>query len=147
MNWFKLIGATDSQLAEDWAVDESINFTEIWFPWSKPPKMISKPDRIILYAVGHGLLVAEQTVDGPPQLRPRRGPVGSPENRWPHRISVRTHYFCSPLSTAPKLRDVAPAFAQRHAKKFRNGSHWRISDAEYEELAMTIREHGQPYPA
>src|ERR1700691_5153547 len=133
MNWFKLVGSTESPVDEDWERTEPGNFTEIHFPWNKPPTRISSHDRIILYAVG-GRLMATQTVDGPPRIMPRRGAVGSQENRWPHLVEVRTHYFCSPLRSAPELRRVAPDFAENHSKRFRDGSHWRITDAEYEQL-------------
>jgi hypothetical protein len=144
VNWFKLVGATDSPVDENWEHTEPGNFTVIHFPWNKPPTKVCSPDRIILYAVG-GRLMATQTVDGPPRIEPRRGPAGSPENRWPHSIQVRTHRFCSPLSSAPELRKVAPDFAEHHSKRFRDGSHWQISDAEYEQLAATIDEVGRPY--
>ncbi len=106
--WFKLVGATDSRLAEFWAQDEPFNFTEVWFPWNKSPSNIWRPGRLILYAVGWGVLVAEQDVDGPPQIKPRPGPPGSPTNRWPRRLAVKTLYYCSPLTTAPELREHAP---------------------------------------
>ena len=41
--WFKLVGATDSRLAEFWAQDEPFNFTEVWFPWDKSPSDIWRP--------------------------------------------------------------------------------------------------------
>ena len=145
--WFKLVGATDSRLAEFWAQDEPFNFTEVWFPWNKSPSDIWRPGRQILYAVGWGVLVAEQDVDGPPQIKPRRGPPGSPTNRWPHRLAVKTLYYCSPLTTAPELREYAPEFADRYAKRFWNGSHWRIDEDEYQLLSGIIRAHGQPYEA
>ncbi|MFZ1154673.1 MAG: hypothetical protein WAN93_07200, partial [Solirubrobacteraceae bacterium] len=59
-------------------------------------------------------------------------------------IKVRTHCFCSPPTSAPKLRGVAPDFAERHAKRFRDGSHWRITDAEYEQLAAAIEQDERP---
>src|ERR1700691_1778578 len=146
MNWFKLVGATDSPVDDDWERNESGNFTAIHFPWNKPPTRISSSDRIILYAVG-GKLMATQTVDGPPRIEPRRGPAGSPENRWPHSIKVRTHFFCSPLNEAPELPVVAAEFAARHSSRFRDGSHWRISDDEYELLPPIIGKAGRPYDA
>ena len=147
MNWFKLVGTTDSPVDDDWGRKEPENFSMIYFPWNKPPKEVCSSDRIILYAVGDRVLMATQTVDGPPYLGPRRGPVGSPRYRWPHSIKVRTDYYCSPLSTAPKLREVAPDFAAKHSKRFRNGSHWRIEDDEYEQLARVVTMAGRPYRA
>jgi hypothetical protein len=144
MNWFKLVGSTEDRLAEDWAHEEAGNFTEVRFPWNKPPNLWS-PGRLILYAVGSTALVATQSVDGPPSIRPRRGPAGSRDYRWPHAIKVKTHYYCSPLATAPLLRTVAPDFADKYAKRFRNGSHWQITDEEYEQLAAAIEEAGQRY--
>ena len=60
MNWFKLVGSTEDPVAEDWAHDDAQNFTEIRFPWNKPPDLWS-PGRIILYAVGSRALIATQT--------------------------------------------------------------------------------------
>lgn len=144
MNWFKLIGSTDNQVAENWADEEAHNLTEIRFPWNKPPDLWT-PGRVILYAVGSTALIAAQSIDGPPSKRSRRGPPGSDDDRWPHRIKVKTHYYCSPLSTAPRLRQVAPEFADKYAKLFRNGSHWKIENEEYERLADAIEAAGQPY--
>lgn len=144
-NWFKLVGSTEDPVAEDWEHEGPEMFTEVRFPWNKGPKDIWAPGRLILYAVGSRVLVAVQTVDGPPQFNPRRGPPGSTTNRWPHTIRVRTHYYCSPLSSAPQLRDVSPEFADRYAKRFREGSHWKISDDEYEPLEAAIKKAGREY--
>jgi hypothetical protein len=51
---------------------------------------------------------------------------------------------CSRLS-APKLRDVYPEFADKYSHLFRNGSHWRITDAEFDKLADGIRQAGRRY--
>ncbi|MGH2864927.1 MAG: hypothetical protein ACRDJX_06720 [Solirubrobacteraceae bacterium] len=59
------------------------------------------------------MLIATQTADGPPYIAPKRGPAGLPEYRWPHSITVKTDYYCSPLASAPKLREVVPDFAKR----------------------------------
>jgi hypothetical protein len=69
---------------------------------------------------GSGALIAVQQVDGPPQLLPRRGAPGSVEHRWPHKLAVNTEVVCTRVSMAPKLRDVAPQFADRYRKLFRN---------------------------
>ena len=82
--------------AEFWAQDEPFNFTEVSFPWNKSPSDIWRLGPLILYALGWGVLVAEQEVDGPPQIKPRRGPRGSATNRWPHRLAVKTLYYFSP---------------------------------------------------
>lgn len=55
---------------------------------------------------------------------------------------MKTHYFCSPVSTAPPLREAAPEIADKYAKLFRNGSDWQITDEEYERLAAAIESHG-----
>jgi hypothetical protein len=112
------------------------------FPWNKPPSDIWAPGHLILYAVGAGTLIGIQQVDGPPQLRPRRGAPGSVENRWPHKLAVKTEVVCSPVSAAPKLRDVAPEIAVRYRKRFRNGSHWKLDDSEYKRLAEIVRSAG-----
>ena len=147
MNWFKLVGAIGDKVAEDWEHEEPENFVEIRFPWNKPPTQVCRHDRVILYAVEHGALMATQRVVGWPGIKPRRGPNGSLENRWPHTIEVETLHFCSPISSAPKLREVAAGFADRYARRFWNGSHWRISDEDYETLAAAIEAAGHPYAA
>jgi hypothetical protein len=147
VNWFKLVGATEDPVGEDWERTDSDNFIEIRFPWNKPPTQVCLHDRVILYAVGAGVLMAAQRVVGEPGINPRRGPKGSLDDRWPHTIQVETGDYCSPLASAPKLREVAPDFAERYAKRFRNGSHWRIDDSEYEHLALAIKQTGRRYAA
>jgi hypothetical protein len=58
MNWFKLVGATGDPVAEDWEHESPEMFTEIHFPWNKPPTQVSSPDRIVLYADKRGVLIA-----------------------------------------------------------------------------------------
>jgi hypothetical protein len=145
MNWFKLVGATGDPAAEDWEHEEPDNFTEIRFPWNKPPTDVWSPGRIVLYAVERGVLMATQTIDGAPSINQRRGPTGSLTNRWPHTIKVKTHRYCSPLTSAPELRTVAPEFAEKYSKRFRQGSHWRITDDEYQQLAAAVERAGRPY--
>lgn len=145
MIWFKLVGATDKPVPPNWEVERPALFTEVHFPWNKPPTDVSNGERIILYAVGSRVLIATQIVDGPPTIAPRRGPVGSDAYRWPHSIDVRTLDYCSPLRNAPKLREIAPEFADRYAGKFREGSHWRIEDAEYAQLAAAIKTAGRTF--
>ena len=145
MIWFKLVGTSENPVPPDWAVERSDLFREIRFPWNKPPRDLSNGEPIIVYAVGSRVLIASQTVDGPPRLLPRRGPIGSPQNRWPHSVSVETEFYCSPLSRAPVLREVAPNFARRYASRFRDGSHWRIEADEYELLAAAIKIKRRPY--
>jgi hypothetical protein len=147
MNLFKMIGATEDQVVEDWEHKESHIFMEIRFPWNKPPTEVWSPGRVIVYAVGSGALIATQIVDGPPSIKPRRGPAGSRDDRWPHEIKVKTLYYCSPLSTAPMLREVSPKFADKYRKRFRNGSHWQITDEEYQVLADAIEGAGRPISA
>jgi hypothetical protein len=142
MSWFKLVGSTENPLPDNWVADLPELLTEMRFPWNKPPSDIWAPGNLILYAVGAGTLIGIQQVDGPPQLRPRRGPPGSIENRWPHKLAVKTDVVCSPVSAAPKLREVAPEIAARYGKRFWNGSHWKLDDSEYERLAEIIRSAG-----
>jgi hypothetical protein len=70
--------------------------------------------------------------------------LGHVENRWPHKLAVKTEVVCSPVSAAPKLRDVAPEIAMRYRKRFRNGSHWKLDDSEYKRLAEIVRSAGTP---
>jgi hypothetical protein len=145
MVWFKLVGTSKEPVPPKWAVERPDLFCEIRFPWNKPPRDLSNGEQIIVYAVGTRVLIASQTIDGPPRLRPRRGPIGSPQNRWPHSISVKTEFYCSPLSSAPVLREVAPDFTHRYASRFRDGSHWRIEHDEYALLAAAIEASGRSY--
>jgi hypothetical protein len=103
MSWFKLVGSTENPLPDNWVADLPALLTEMRFPWNKPPSDIWAPGHLILYAVGAGALIGIQQVDGPPQLRPRRGVPGSVENRWPHKLAVKTEVVCSPVSAAPKF--------------------------------------------
>ena len=122
MSWFKLVGSTENPLPDNWVADLPELLTEMRFPWNKPPSDIWAPGHLILYAVGAGTLIGIQQVDGPRQLRPRRGVPGSVENRWPYKLAVKTEVVCSPVSAAQKLREVAPKIAARYGKRFWNGS-------------------------
>jgi hypothetical protein len=142
MSWLKLVGSTENPVPDYWNVDRPDLLSEIRFPWNKPPSDIWAPGWLILYAVGTGALIAIQSVDGPPQLLPRRGAPGTPENRWPHKLAVKTECVCSPVSSAPRLRDTAPEIAARYRSRFRNGSYWKIDNGEYELLAEIIQAAG-----
>ena len=144
VSWFKLVGSTEDPVPEDWLKMRPDLLTEVRFPWNKRPDDIWAPGHLILYAVGSGALIADQQVDGPPQILPRRGKPGTPTYRWPHKIAVKTEYVCCPLDAAPSLRVLAPDFADRHKARFWNGSHWRISDDEYAQLSSIIRSYGTP---
>ena len=147
VKWYKLVGSTTlgQQVDEDWEHNDPGNFTEIRFPWNKPPTQVCLHDGVIVQAVVDTGLMAVQKVVGQPGINPRRGPRGSLNDRWPHTIQVETEFFCSPLKSAPKLRDIYPEFAEKYAHLFRNGSHWRISEAEFDKLAEAIRQAGRPY--
>lgn len=142
MAWLKLVGSTESPVQGYWNLDRPELLSEIRFPWNKPPGDIWAPGHLILYAVGAGTLIAIQAINGPPQLLPRRGAPGTPENRWPHKVAVRTEWLCSPVEAAPVLRDQAPDFAAKYERRFWNGSHWKIDDEEFETLAAIIRTTG-----
>jgi hypothetical protein len=146
MNWFKLVGTTKDPVPPDWEHEDPGMFTRLHFPRNKRPNKLSNGERIVVYAVRHGLLIATQTVESTaPASRERKGAPGSPEHRWPWEIWVKTHAYCSPLASAPALREVAPDFADRHSNKFRDGSHWPITDAEYLQLAGAIEANGRFY--
>lgn len=146
MIWFKLVGAVDDPVDENWAEVSKEIFTEIHFPRNKRPNKLSNGEGVILYAVGTKVLIATQTVASTlPASRERKGLPGSPEYRWPWQIDVETHHFCSPLKDAPKLREVAPEFARRYAGKFWEGSHWEIDEPEYKKLAAEIEAAGRPF--
>jgi hypothetical protein len=141
--WFKLVGSTENPLPDDWVQQRPDLLTAIRFPWNKPPSDIWAPGKLVLYAVGSGALIAVQRVDGPPQLLPRRGAPGTAENRWPHKLAVKTERFCPSVCFAPKLRDDVPTFAAKYGSRFRNGSHWAITDEEFAVLDEVIRSAGQ----
>jgi hypothetical protein len=147
MKWFKLLGSTEDPVKEDWEHDEPWIFTKMHFARTKRPTRISNNEQIIAYAVVSMTLIATQTVVATkPASKERKGPAGSDEDRWPWEIDVTTQFYCSPLKTAPKLRDVAPEIAERYAKLFRDGSHWPLDDFEYDKLAAAIEAAGRPYP-
>jgi hypothetical protein len=120
VKWYKLVGSTTpgQQVDEDWEHKDPGNFTAIRFPWNKPPTQICLHDGVIVQAVVDTGLMAVQRVVGQPGINPRRGPKGSLNDRWPHTIEVETECFCSPLKSAPKLRDVYPAFADKYGAPF-----------------------------
>lgn len=142
MGWLKLVGSTENPVPNHWEVDRRDLLTEIRFPWNKPPSDIWAPGTLILYAVGSGALIAVQSVDGPPQLLPRRGAPGSPEHRWPHKLAVKTELVCSPVDEAPTLRDAAPDIADHYRKRFRNGSHWKLENDELDRLRAIVSAAG-----
>lgn len=144
MIWFKMVGATEKPVPSDWERERRELLTEIYFPRNKPPSSISNGERIILYAVGSRVLIATQNaVKALPKQRD--GDPNSDEYRWPWGLVVRTHYYCSPIASAPKLREVAPDFDERYSKNFWEGSHWKIDEPEYEKLAAAIEAAGRPY--
>ena len=149
MKWYKLVGSvkTGQFVAENWSATIRDTFDAIRFPWNKPPSQVCTGDEFVVQAVGDTGLIAVQKVIKPPYLNPRRGPKGLLDNRWPHVVEVDTEFFCSPLKTAPKLRDVFPEFAADHAKRFRDGSHWSITDEEFKRLAGEVRRAGRPFAA
>lgn len=146
MIWFKLVGATDKLMPQNWVEDRAGLLTKIHFPRNKRPIKLSNGERVILYAVGHKALVATQTVkDTHGASKKRHGPPGSDAYRWPWELDVTTHYYCSPIKDAPLLRDVAPGFVAHYAGKFWEGSHWDIEEPEYELLAAAIETAGRRY--
>jgi hypothetical protein len=145
VKWFKLVGATDDPVHEDWEHVEPGIFTRLHFALTKPPNRLSNGEPIIIYTVVSGALIATQTVDGPTPPTKRSDQADARVRRWPWEIVVETHHYCSPLKSAPKLREVAPDFAKKYAALFREGSHWQIDDDEYQRLAAAIEAAGRPY--
>jgi hypothetical protein len=141
--WFKLVGAIEKPVPPCWETERPDLFTEIYFPRKKPPTDVANGERIILYAVGDRVLIATQTVVS--ALPKRRGKRGSDEFRWPWGLRVETHFFCSPLKSAPGLHEIAPEFDDRYAKRFRRASHWEIDEPEYDQLASAIEASGRRY--
>jgi hypothetical protein len=144
--WFKLIGSTEDPVKDDWEHEEPGIFTKMHFPRNKRPVKISNDELVIVYAVKSMRLIATQkVVDTKPASKERKGEAGTDEHRWPWEIIVGTDHYCSPLATAPELREVAPDFKANYASYFREGSHWEIADSEYDQLAAAITAAGRSY--
>jgi hypothetical protein len=156
-NWFKLVGASNQHAADgstvfmnipdDWARQIPSLFTAMRFPRHRPPTNISNNERIIAYAVGKGKVFAVQTRDGNVRNRKPYGPVGSVTSRYPNEMDVTTHAHVPNIANAPDLKRTCPDFMDVHGSKFRQGSHWLISDEHYDALEAAIVASGEGSPA
>jgi hypothetical protein len=62
-------------------------------------------------------------------------------------MDVETHSFAANLQNAPQLKAVLPEFMDKYRKLFRNGSHWLITDEEFDALEQAILTAGEGHLA
>jgi hypothetical protein len=146
--WFKLVGVTGGPVPDDWTVEEPSLFDVMRFPKHRQPKKISNYNGLIAYAVGKQKVFAAQRRAGAIRIQAPYGPEGSATYRWPHEMDVETFAWVPDLRQAPDLNTVLPDFTDKYRKYFRNGSHWEITDEEFEafELAIAAAGKGVPVP-
>ena len=85
--WLKLVGTSDWQLPDAWAVERKDLLREIRFSELQPPDPISRGDRLVHHAVGHQKLVAVvEVLDDEASLDPHPNEW---EKQWPLILRVR----------------------------------------------------------
>jgi hypothetical protein len=150
--WFKLVGATkavgtgDPRVPDDWAAREPGLFDLARFPRHRQPTNISNYERVILYAVGKGVVFAAQRRAGAIRINKPHGPVGSVTDRWPHEMEMETFAWVPDLRNAPTVQSVLPRFMTTYRKNFWNGSHWLIDDDELAAFEAAIIAAGEGGP-
>jgi hypothetical protein len=146
--WFKLVGVSGpgGQVPDLWTVEEPGLFDLMRFPKLRQPHQITNYNGLIAYAVGKGKLFAAQRRAGGMRINPPTGPEGSVTWRWPHEVDVETFAWVPDLRQAPSLSAEFPEFMEKYRKNFRNGSHWQITDDEFEALQAAIIAAGEGVP-
>lgn len=150
--WFKLVGSmkldgsVDPRVPDDWTVSDPGLFDSARFPRHRQPTNISNYERVILYAVGKGVVFAAQRRAGAIRINKPYGPPGSVTDRWPHEMETETFAWVPDLRNAPAVKAVLPEFMTIYRKKFRNGSHWMITPLEFSALETAIIEAGTGTP-
>lgn len=146
--WFKLVGVSGpgGQVPDDWMVDERSLFDLMRFPKHRQPTNISNYEGLIAYAVGKQKVFAAQRRAGGIRINAPSGPEGSVTWRWPHEADVETFAWVADLGDAPLLGDVLPDFTTKYKKSFWNGSHWQITDEEWDALQAAILDVGEGVP-
>lgn len=147
--WFKLVGVTgvpNGQVPDLWTEEEASLRELMRFPKHRKPENISNYEGLIAYAVGKQKVFAAQRRQGAIQINPSTGPKGSVTDRWPHLMEVETFAWVSDLRDAPAIGDVLPDFTHKYRKNFWNGSHWQITDDDFEALQAAILAAGEGGP-
>jgi hypothetical protein len=104
MIWFKLTRSTDNQCQSTRPRSDGASSLHP-LPRKQTANQTSDRERVILYAVGHKVLITTQTIeDTYGASNKRHGPAGSDADRWPWELEVATHHYCSPVEDAPVLR-------------------------------------------
>lgn len=141
--WFKLVGATGGAVPDRWTIEEPSLFDLMRFPKHRQPTKISNYNGLIAYAVGKRKVFAAQRRAGALRIQAPYGPEGSVTYRWPHEMEVETFAWVADLRHAPDLTSVLPDFTDKYRKYFRQGSHWQITDEEFDVLQNAIISAGQ----
>jgi hypothetical protein len=136
--WFKLVGVTGGAVPDLWTVEEASLFEVMRFPKHRQPTNIANYEGLIAYAVGKAKVFAAQRRAGAVRINAPSGPIGSATYRWPHEMEVETFAWVPDLRDAPTVETAAPGFMANYGKLFRQGSHWRITDEEFDALEAAI---------
>lgn len=144
--WFKLVGVTGGSVPDLWTEDESSLFVVMRFPKHRQPSNIADYEGLIAYAVGKGKVFAVQRRAGAVRINPPSGPEGSVTHRWPHEMDVETFAWVPDLRVAPAIEAACPGFMAKYKKNFWNGSHWRITDEEFDLIEAAILAAGEGVP-
>ena len=144
--WFKLVGVTGGPVPDPWTVEEPGLFDLMRFPKHRKPTNISNYNGLIAYAVEKRKVFAAQRREGDIRIKAPYGPKGSVTDRWPNEMDVETFSWVADLRDAPDLSTVLPDFTTNYRKYFWNGSHWEITEDEFQALQAAIIEHGEGIP-
>jgi hypothetical protein len=144
--WFKLVGVTGGRVPANWIDDEPSLRELMRFPKHRQPTNMSNYEGLIAYWVGEQKVFAAQRRAGSIRINDPSGPKGSVTHRWPHEMEVETFAWVAELRDAPLVSDVLPEFMEKYRKNFWNGSHWQITDDEFEALQAAIISAGEGVP-
>lgn len=144
--WFKLVGVTGGPVPDRWLEEEASLRDLMRFPKHRQPTNISNYEGLIAYAVGKRRLFAGQRRAGAIRINQPTGPKDSVTYRWPHEMEVETFAWVGDLRNAPDLGAAFPEFMEKYRKNFWNGSHWQITDDEFEALQTAILAAGEGVP-
>ena len=97
--WLKLVGTSDWQLSETWAMERDDLVREVRFGELHPPDPISRGDRLVYHAVGTQRIVAVvEVLDDEPT---RDSHPVEWEKKWPLILRVRPLLRVSRVSKGP----------------------------------------------
>ena len=141
--WFKLVGVTGGRVPDVWTENESSLLDLMRFPKHRQPSNIANYEGLIAYWVGSGKVLAAQRRAGAVRINSPSGPKGSVTDRWPHELEVETFGWVGDLRSAPSVESAVPGFMAKYKKNFWNGSHWRITDEEFDAFEAAILSAGE----